>query len=289
MNAPPIYPKKLPCYDWIFSSASNVHIAVDRASFKTYIPFRTYVLAIADQRQVPAKGIGTVELRIRRQPGTKEGHKILLENVLHIPSWICNIFSDVHLQPARDFEHDWSDFGVSFQQKKDDKWKPWGYTENFCGLDKLVLSRQLQGRSPMLDDKDREVFSVNVTWPQHQRDKWHMMVDEEEQRIADEKEAKAKWEATKQEKDSDEEAVAGEGDEAAGSQEIDTVDVALQKSENIKTTPIPRPMEREGRSTLMEMDANLRLKRTRRTNSLRVPSRSSFRENLLWRKTMDGV
>jgi hypothetical protein len=186
-----MFPKKRPCYDWIFSSASNVHIAVDRSAFKTYIPFRTYVLAIADQRQVPAKGIGTVELKIKRQPGSRESHRVVLENVLYVPSWLCNIISDTHFTPAQEFEHNWGEFGVNFQQRKDGIWKPWGYTEGFCGLERLVLYRDLQGRSPMLEDKDREIFSVNVSWPQHQRDKWTQMVEQEQRRVAKEKEAEA--------------------------------------------------------------------------------------------------
>jgi hypothetical protein len=47
------------------------------------------------------------------------------------------------------------------------------------GCVKLVIRR-----SPMLEDKDREVFSVNLTWPQSQRDRYkaHLKMEAEKQR-----------------------------------------------------------------------------------------------------------
>ncbi|EXJ93674.1 hypothetical protein A1O1_02066 [Capronia coronata CBS 617.96] len=164
------------CYDWIFSSASNVHVAIDRAAFKTYFPFRSYVLTVADQRQVFVRGIGTVEVKIRREPGGKDSHTVCLENVLHIPDWICNIVSDICFVPAAKHEHSWTEFGVNFFVREKESLRPWGYTENFCGLDRLVLSRNLHGRSPMLEDADREVFCVSLTWPESQRDKWDELI-----------------------------------------------------------------------------------------------------------------
>ncbi|RMZ79766.1 hypothetical protein DV738_g3165, partial [Chaetothyriales sp. CBS 135597] len=172
-DAPPAaYPMRKQCYDWIFSSASNVHVAIDRASFKDYFAFKSYVLTVAEQRVVTVKGIGTVELEIKRRRGSKESHTILLENVLYIPNWLCNIVSDVYFAPIHAYDHEWMGFDVSFRHKDGNTWRPWGYTENFCGLHRLVLSRRQRGRSPMLEDRDREVFSINVIWPQSQRDKW---------------------------------------------------------------------------------------------------------------------
>ena len=161
------------CYDWIFSSASNVHIAIDRSSFKTYTPFKSYVLAVADQHQVAVRGIGSVELAIRRKPGSKDAHTVVLENVLYAPKWMCNIFSADYFDPITAFEHIWTDSGVSWMVKKDDgTLRYWGFTEDFCGLERIVLARDYHGRSPMLDDRDREAWSVNVNWPDGQRDKW---------------------------------------------------------------------------------------------------------------------
>ena len=168
------------CHDWIFSSASNVHVAVDRSAFKTYTCFKSHVLRVADQSPVKVRGIGTVELKIRRQPGSKESHTIILENVLHVPKWICNVFSDIYFTPINAFEHTWTDFGVSFLRKEDGKLKYWGFTEGFLGLERLVLAKKTRGRSPMLEDQDREVFSVSLAWPQAQRDKWEAQLTAEE-------------------------------------------------------------------------------------------------------------
>jgi len=165
-------PKKLQCHDWIFSTASNTHIAIDRASFKTYVSFTSYVLTVSDQRQVVVKGIGSVELKIRRAAGSRESHTIQLDNVLHVPDWLCNIFSDTYFTPERAYEHTWNQFGVNFFRKEEVYFRPWGYTENFCGLDRLVLAKNPQGRSPMLEDPEREIFSISLNFPQSQQDKW---------------------------------------------------------------------------------------------------------------------
>jgi len=183
-------PKKLPCYDWIFSSATNIHIAIDKYWFKSFTPFDTYVLTVAGQRPVSIRGIGSVDLKIRCKQGSHQSRVIQLKNVLYVPSWTCNIFSDVYFDSSseHEFEHKWTQHGVSFTKKMGGKLKPWGYTESFCGLDRLVLSRKPHGRSPMLEDKEREVWSVNLNWPQSQRDKWDELVARELRRLAKEHE-----------------------------------------------------------------------------------------------------
>ena len=165
-----------------------MHVAIDRASFKAYIPFESYVLTLADQHRVPVCGLGTVEFTIRRQPVSKDSHTIVLENVLNVPSWLCNIFSDVFFHPANSYLHNWTEFAVSFVKKKDGgSLRRWRFTEEFCGLERLVLAKGRKGRSPMLEDTEREVFSVNVTWPQGQWDQWEARASgelEEERGVA---------------------------------------------------------------------------------------------------------
>jgi hypothetical protein len=265
---PATYPKKKPCYDWIFSSASNVHVAVDRSAFKEYISFKSYVLTVSDQRQIPVKGVSSVEIKIRRQPGSRDTQKVLLENVLHVPGWLCNIISDIYFAPARDFEHNWNDFGVSFKKREDGKWKHWGYTESFCGLDKLVMSRKLEGRSPMLEDKEREIFSVNVTWPQSQRDKWDRLMALEMKMEAEEHEANARR-VTKKESHSP----------------LNKM-LALKKS-----LPDIGQFTRDLKSGLTDADANTAsVKRTPsgKKGSMRLSSsKSAFREVLPWRKSSE--
>lgn len=170
-----VRPRKPPCYDWVFSSASDIHIAIDKYWFKTFTPFDTYVLTVAGQKQISVRGVGSVELKIRCKPNSHQSRIITLETVLYVPGWFCNVFSDVYFKPNLQlnevFEHKWSQPGVCFNKRSNGKSKPWGYTEDFCGLDRLVLSRKPQGRSPMLEDPDREVWSINLNWPQSQRDK----------------------------------------------------------------------------------------------------------------------
>lgn len=169
-------PEKSLCHDWVFSTASNAHVAIDRAAFQTYTPFKSYVLTFAEQRQVTVEGIGSVEIKIRKASGSREGHKITLDKVLHVPDWLCNIVSDIVFTPEKDYDHTWTRLGVNFFKFEGGKARSWGFTEDFCGLDRLVLTRPVQGRSPMLDDADREVFSVSLTWPQSQIDKWEESV-----------------------------------------------------------------------------------------------------------------
>ena len=135
------------------------------------------------------KGIGSVDLDLRRKKGSRQCHTITLKNALHIPTWMCNVFSDVYFEGENgDFEHSWGKEGVQFMKRKDEgKLRTWGFTEDFCGLERLVLARNLWGRSPMLEDPEREVFSVNVNWPQGQRDRWETFAEEQEKRYAGQK------------------------------------------------------------------------------------------------------
>ena len=73
------------------------------------------------------------------------------------------------------------------KRKEEGELRTWGFTEEFCGLERLVLARTLKGRSPMLDDPDREVFSINVKWSQGQQDRWEVFVEEQERRREDQK------------------------------------------------------------------------------------------------------
>jgi len=256
------------CYDWVFSSATNVHIAIDKSAFKTYTPFKSYVLTVADKRQVSVRGVGTVELKILRQPGSKESHVIVLENVLHVPSWLCNILSDTYFSSSNRFTHTWSEFGVSFYKKEGGDSHPWGFTENFCALDRLALARNMHGRSPMLEDPDREVFSVNVTWPQSQRDMLKKLVAEHMKMAAQQHEARLKEQTSAEDMK-----VAGE------------VSSDLSGMSTLAKGPRAESMNsrRERRSALAPINGNMKVfsrKPSGRTSSLKGPLsvRGSFKE-----------
>lgn len=181
--------QNLPCNDWIFSSATNTHIAVDKSAFKTFTPLDSYVLPVSGSDPVAVRGIGSVSLRIRCRPTSSQFRDITLENVLYVPSWVCNIISDIYFNSSNaSFEHKWTATGLQFTRRTGDKLKPWGYTESFCSLDRLVLSGKSAGRSPMLEDKEREIWSVNLNWPQSQRDKWDTLKSAELQQLAKEHE-----------------------------------------------------------------------------------------------------
>lgn len=251
------------CHDWIFSSASNIHVAIDRSAFKTYTPFKSYVLRVADQSPVKVRGIGTVELKIRRQPGSKENHTITLENVLHVPKWICNVFSDIYFEPINTFEHTWTDFGVSFLKKEDGQLNYWGFTEGFLGLERLVLAKKIQGRSPMLEDQDREVFSVNLSWPQGQRDKWEAQLAAYEKTREERKEARIQ-----------------------GAVKSDLTEVTKTTSPNDTSTKPTTDLPRQHRRRLNDLSTNIFHRRdpSGRTSSLKAPTTrsraSSFKEGL---------
>lgn len=174
----------LPCHDWIFSTATNTHVAIDKSAFKTFHPFDSYILTVSGSNEVPVRGIGNVELKIRCKPSSNQSRTLILENVLYVPSWVCNIISDVYFASDISFDYVWTKTGLQFTKKVDDKLKPWGYTETFAGLDRLILSRRLPGRSPMREDRDREIWSINLNWPQSQRDKWNVLRNQQLQKVA---------------------------------------------------------------------------------------------------------
>jgi len=82
--------------DWLFSNNSNVHVAKDRGWFTQYTPF---VSAARNGYQTPGhplrvEGIGIVEIPVKRSPelsGPEAEGILVLHDVLHIPSFICNI------------------------------------------------------------------------------------------------------------------------------------------------------------------------------------------------------
>jgi hypothetical protein len=61
-----------------------------------YTPFRSVIGSVYVDSSSQVEGVGTVILRTKRSPGIsgKNSHgTILLENVLHIPSFTCNILA----------------------------------------------------------------------------------------------------------------------------------------------------------------------------------------------------
>src|SRR4051812_47374898 len=75
--------------DWVFSTASNVHVANHRDWFSTFVPFKI------STDSMEAIGAGIVELPVE----TPDGYSALvLKNVLFCPSYICNIIGFLELR-----------------------------------------------------------------------------------------------------------------------------------------------------------------------------------------------
>jgi hypothetical protein len=70
-------------------------VAKDRGRFSNYTPIKSYVSNIHNNTRLDAVGIGRAHLQVKKHSGNGAGrhaHTILvLENVLHVPSQICNI------------------------------------------------------------------------------------------------------------------------------------------------------------------------------------------------------
>ncbi|KAL2797806.1 hypothetical protein BJX66DRAFT_297274 [Aspergillus keveii] len=136
------------CYDWMVVSG-NTHYAKNRSSFTTYRRVRRSIPGSITGETFVA-GIGTVELKVRTRrddPESPDG-TLVLENVLHIPSAICNGMA-LELWAA--------DFGASTDNSREgwDAWdrqnRPVWYGERFHGGCKLALAGNPQGESYLGD------------------------------------------------------------------------------------------------------------------------------------------
>ncbi|EUC50434.1 hypothetical protein COCMIDRAFT_81932 [Bipolaris oryzae ATCC 44560] len=86
------------CPDWIFLDNSNVHVAKDRGWFMTYTPFNSYIKSslFCSPRYLPVLGVGTVRIPTKcssTQSGISNHSYLRLEQVLHVPGFICNVIS----------------------------------------------------------------------------------------------------------------------------------------------------------------------------------------------------
>ncbi|RDL38144.1 uncharacterized protein BP5553_05577 [Venustampulla echinocandica] len=77
------------CPDWVFSNNSDVSIAKDRGWFTSYTPFASRLM----NGDLAVIGIGSVEIPVRlRSNRTDKRHgTIRINEVLHVPTAVCNI------------------------------------------------------------------------------------------------------------------------------------------------------------------------------------------------------
>ncbi|CZR56447.1 uncharacterized protein PAC_06335 [Phialocephala subalpina] len=129
------------CFDWMNTSGS-CHYAKNRSSFSTYRPVEVTIGA----NNTPILGVGTVELEVKKSPSSNETGRIVLYNVVHMPSAICNGFSP--MTQAGEGLGTGASFGGTRVEGTEGGMTVW-YTERFCGLDRLVLAGNPQGESHM--------------------------------------------------------------------------------------------------------------------------------------------
>ncbi|KAL4863507.1 hypothetical protein BDV12DRAFT_177432 [Aspergillus spectabilis] len=151
-------PPRRRCWDWMIVSGS-CHFAKNRSSFVTYRRVGYKVSnSLTGGTDTFVAGVGTVELRVRSS--NRKGFPIrtlVLENVLHIPSAICNGFCWAKYHSAH---------GGSVSLRKefsgtDGQDHPLWYGQSFRGLNKLVLAGNPQGES-YLEDGESYILSMYI-------------------------------------------------------------------------------------------------------------------------------
>ena len=78
--------------DWVFSNNSNVHVATHRDWFTTFTDFKSNT-----ETGGAVLGIGDVELDVKthlKRKGSQAKRKIILREVLFIPTAACNILGN---------------------------------------------------------------------------------------------------------------------------------------------------------------------------------------------------
>ncbi|KAK3347277.1 hypothetical protein B0T25DRAFT_572348 [Lasiosphaeria hispida] len=165
------------CPDWIFSSASDVHVAADRAWFASYTPFETYTTSYLSGSRMQSVGIGDVELPVRVHPkrhGSRAHGTLHLHNVLHVPTSNCNILGG----PGTG-----GDFMASFSlgsmddgttgHISDANGRRIAYFYKVCGLYAVKLSGPPVGPvlAPSRLQKDCH-YMIQAFWPDTERERW---------------------------------------------------------------------------------------------------------------------
>lgn len=151
MNGKQETPPQRRCWDWMIV-CGDCHYARDRSAFKTYRHVGKTVTGngLIPNQNIFVAGIGTVELRVStdNEEGSPDG-VLVLENVLHLPSAICNGFNCVKYHNI---------IGGSSRLGRDTKgfdgdgriiWRG----QPFIGLQKLVLAGNPRGDSSLRESE----------------------------------------------------------------------------------------------------------------------------------------
>jgi hypothetical protein len=152
--------------DWVFSTATNAHIAKHREWFTSYTPFPTEVESVLGDA-VAAHGVGKVALECVIPSDTEssgeKSKKITLHNVLYIPTYPCNILG---IGSEDHFAATIGPHGGMLREKG---------AGPVCGLlDKVVLWKlRLKGQPAGMTSLDRNAnYMVSSTWPEEEEKRW---------------------------------------------------------------------------------------------------------------------
>ncbi|KAJ8107533.1 hypothetical protein OPT61_g8798 [Boeremia exigua] len=178
------------CPDWIFSDSSNVHVAKDKAWFTSYHAFDSMVSSVYGiDTSTPVLGIGTVKLTVMATPGsftTYATSVIEINNVLHVPDYICNILGrpltdayQVNLGGSVREGGPPSRGGISLQGKQIAYFQPGPIT--FFSL-AVMPPHGMEFGPSVFENKISDVASCH--WPNEERARWQALVDEEERKYA---------------------------------------------------------------------------------------------------------
>ncbi|KAF2868399.1 hypothetical protein BDV95DRAFT_128174 [Massariosphaeria phaeospora] len=162
------------CPDWVFAKLSNVHLCKDRGWFTDYIPFHSFVMStnaknsvfIGDEERQWVAGIGTVALPVKKSPGrTGSGTNVhlVLHNVVHCPSLICNVFSNAAAS-GQGYSIDLTETGKTRGKITDTE----GHTMAHFGPNKAYHQILLSGHTPGPLVENRFLMSglmAVVHWP----------------------------------------------------------------------------------------------------------------------------
>ncbi|KAL6716765.1 hypothetical protein ACLMJK_006333 [Lecanora helva] len=157
-----------PAYDvdWIFASASDVHVANHRDWFTSYTTFKTHFESGFVGGPVEAEGIGEVKLVVKTDPnrsGSQYQHTVILHDVLYAPSASCNVL-------GMDFAKNASfTLGSGVNKVIDSR-------SGACVgiLDAVKLFRlRLRGQSGDQTSLDRnKAYVIRANWPASERSRW---------------------------------------------------------------------------------------------------------------------
>ncbi|KAE8143706.1 hypothetical protein BDV38DRAFT_1987 [Aspergillus pseudotamarii] len=143
------------CWDWIIVSG-HCHYAKNRSSFVTYRRVGRVISQGFIGGETFVAGMGTVILKVRASK--KKGSPIrtlVLDDVLHIPSAICNGFCFAKYHTVYGGT---ASLGLEFSGTDPLNYPLW-YGKPFCEFQKLVLAGNPQGET-YLEYKKKEGVSL---------------------------------------------------------------------------------------------------------------------------------